>query len=266
MGIGSTAPWKLFLVLAAVVGPPACRPAPGPPSQDTLSPIKLRLRVGVSETSPPVIFEKGGKVVGIEADLAHRLGDAIGREVEFVSMFWPNLLFELQGGRIDIVMSGISVTERRKLRVAFSQPYMHIGQQAMVRRVDLATLGTTEAVRATNRRVGAEVGTTAMRFIRENLRGASKAKFSTVAKAMEALDQGEIDVVVHDSPAIQWHAERDFDGRLVAVPGLMTREPIAWAVNRENHQMLKQVNEVLASWRRDGTLAGIVGKWLPKHD
>jgi ABC-type amino acid transport substrate-binding protein len=143
---------------------------------------------------------------------------------------------------------------------------MEIGQQAMVRREDLALLGTTEAILATHRRVGAEVGTTAMHFVREQLPRASKARFSTVAKAMEALDNHEIDVVVHDSPAIQWHAARDFDGRLAAVPGRMTRESLAWAVNKHDQKLLADVNAILAQWRRDGTLDGVIRRWLPEHD
>lgn len=244
----------------------ACDTPPQPEAPDSNSPTAIRmLRVGVSETSPPVIFEEDGKVVGIEADLARALGKALGCHVEFVSMFWPNLLLELHGGRIDMVMSGVSVTERRKARVAFASPYMTIGQQAMVRRTDMEVLGNVEAVLATRRRVGAEVGTTAMRFVHQRMGNANIARFSTVVRAMAALDQGEIDVVVHDSPAIHWYAAKKFGGRLAAVPGVMTHEPVAWAINKNNHELLQEVNDVLAGWHGDGTLDAIVTRWLPDH-
>lgn len=258
IGVGLT---LLCVTLSGCQRPPQATPLPA-----DLPVARRLLRVGVSETSPPVIFEDGRKVLGIEADLARAMGRELDREIEFVSMFWPNLLLELQGGRIDIVMSGVSVTERRKARVAFADPYMVTGQQAMVRRGDLETLGHVETLLTTRRRIGAEVGTTAMHFVRRNMTRANIARFSTVARAMAALDDGEIDAVVHDAPSIQWHAARDFDGRLAVVPGLMTREAIAWAVNKEDHRLLEDVNRLLAQWRHNGTLDAIIARWLPEQE
>jgi polar amino acid transport system substrate-binding protein len=78
------------------------------------------LRVGVSPKSPPMIFKQGGQVVGVEADLAGALGQALGRRVVFVEEDWGNLIDALCEERIDIIMSGMSITQARRYPCASS--------------------------------------------------------------------------------------------------------------------------------------------------
>ena len=77
------------------------------------------LRVGVSPDYPPVIFERDGEIVGIEADFAHRLGSDLHRPIEFVEIPFPDLLDALEAGEIDVVMSGLSSTPDRASRVLY---------------------------------------------------------------------------------------------------------------------------------------------------
>ena len=135
---------------------------------------QMALRVGTSQTAPPIVFEKGGQIVGIEADLARRLAAALGRKLEFVPLYWPNLIPELRGRRIDIIMAGMSVTRERARKVAFTDPYLTVGQRALIREDDLATLGTKQAILSTTARVGLEKGSTGEQFSRETLTGATK--------------------------------------------------------------------------------------------
>ena len=79
------------------------------------------LRVGVSPDYPPVIFERDGEIVGIEADFAHRLGRDLHRPIEFVEIPFPDLLDALEAGEIDVVMSGLSNTPDRASRVQFNR-------------------------------------------------------------------------------------------------------------------------------------------------
>ena len=130
-------------------------PAPRPQSQPAEQKQQV-LRVGVSETAPPLIFLQNDEPAGIEADLARQLAEALGRKIQFVSIYWPNLIHELRDGRIDIIMAGMSVTDQRKRRVAFAEPYLVVGQKAMIRAKDQETLGTTGTIRVTSQRVGVE--------------------------------------------------------------------------------------------------------------
>lgn len=220
------------------------------------------LRVGISGTAPPIIFQEDGKPAGLEADLARELARALGKQVQFVPIFWPNLILELRDRRIDIIMAGMSVTDARKGRVAFADPYLIVGQKALIRAKDRATLGTADGVRATSRRVGVETGSTGEQYAKRHLPNAETFALPTLTAAVDALVAGQIDMVIYDSPSVQWIVNQRRDDDLFAVPGLLTTESLAWAVNKNDAELLGQVNRVLADWRTSGKLAQITARWL----
>ena len=220
------------------------------------------LRVGVAESAPPLIFKQGDQIVGIEADMARELAGELGRELEFVSIWWPNLTFELRKRHIDIIMAGMSLTPERAREVAFAQPYLHIGQMAMIRSVDRSRMATADTIRMRGKSVGVEENTTGEIYARTHLLLTEVRTYPTLDAAAGALLQGKIDAVIHDSPSIQWLVHQHHDGALVAVPGLLTDEHLAWAVRRDNTALLEAVNGVLARWKATGHLDEIIHRWL----
>ena len=91
------------------------------------------LLVGVTPDAPPLIYTQGDRVVGLEAELARALAKTMGKSVRFVKLEWSDLIPALLENRIDIIMSGMSMTEMRLVRIAFSTPYLRAGQMALVR-------------------------------------------------------------------------------------------------------------------------------------
>ena len=252
---------RLVFTLAAVwlcLGCAARKPAGGSSAAPNGGAQKP-LRVGVAETMPPIIFLQNDEPVGVEADMARRLAATLGREVRFVSMYLPNLIMELRSRRIDIIMSGLTVTPERGRYVSFCEPYLLIGQKAMIRREDRVELGTEAAIRSTDRPIGLEVGSTGLWYAHRNLTQARKLHFTTIAKATEALLDEGVDFVIHDSPSIDWLASND--ERLLSVPGLLTRESLAWAVHKQDTDLLDSANAALRQWRSDGTLTAILERW-----
>jgi polar amino acid transport system substrate-binding protein len=221
------------------------------------------LNVGTSRTVPPIMFEEGGQTVGLEADMARELADALGMKLRLVPMYWPNLIPELRAGRIDIVMAGMSITEERKRQVTFADPYLTTGQAALIRASDRPSLGATRQVLATRRPIGIEVDSTGQGFVTQNIPQARRQSFPTVFKAVEALIMGDVDVVIHDRPTILWLAREHAEDDLLVVPGRFTDESLAWAFRRDNRSLRQEVNAILAGWKRSGRLEEIIERWVP---
>jgi ABC-type amino acid transport substrate-binding protein len=78
------------------------------------------LRVGMAPNYPPLAFKQNGKLKGIEVDFAKRLRSALNRKVEIVETEWEELGPALEAKKIDMVMSGTSITEERKEKVNFT--------------------------------------------------------------------------------------------------------------------------------------------------
>jgi polar amino acid transport system substrate-binding protein len=78
------------------------------------------LRVGVSTNAPPLIYRQGTEIVGLEAELAKKFGDYLGKSVAFIELPWQEQIPALLANNTDIIMSGMSITSMRQVRIAFS--------------------------------------------------------------------------------------------------------------------------------------------------
>jgi ABC-type amino acid transport substrate-binding protein len=96
----------------------------------------LPLKVGITPDYPPLIFRQGETVTGIEADLARKLGQELNRPVSLVTLKWEEQIDALLGKKIDLIMSGMSITPTREIRIRFSDPYLKSGLVAAFRAED----------------------------------------------------------------------------------------------------------------------------------
>ena len=121
----------LILVLALVFGGTAAIAAEDAPVLSRI--VKAgEFRVGVSGNQPPfVVKDKSGELIGFEVDLANLLADAMGVELKLVEKPFAQLLPALETGEVDAVMSGMTMTPARNLRVAFVGPYLISGKSLL---------------------------------------------------------------------------------------------------------------------------------------
>ena len=221
------------------------------------------LRVGVSPTYAPVIFENEGEIVGIEADLARIVGEALGRRIVFERHPFIELIGALERGEVDVVMSGLSITPERAARVRFTDSYMQVGQLALIRSSDIARFGRIHLIRRMGARVGYERGTTGERFVATQLTRSRSFAFDGVDAGIRSLRAGRIDFFIHDAPTV-WRlagnpASRDLQGLYHP----LTEEHLAWAVRANNTKLLALLNTSLAHFKRRGLIEPIVDRWIP---
>jgi polar amino acid transport system substrate-binding protein len=93
-------------------------------AQDTLATIRQRgvLRVGVVQVPPMVMLDRQQRHVGYSADLARRLADDLGVQVQFVETWWTEVIDDLLKQRTDVIITGLWINVPRALVVNFSQP------------------------------------------------------------------------------------------------------------------------------------------------
>lgn len=250
---------RLFLLLMPVLAV-----LPGCASMSGFSgPDPGILRVGVTPNMPPMVFRQQGRIIGLEPDMAEMLADEMGRVAKLVPMSWESLIPALQENRIDIIMSGLSITEGRAQQVAFTEPYLKAGQMVLVRGDEVIKYQFPQLVVLSTDRIGVERGTTGEMYVQRNCRRAKVVAFASAGKATEALVKKKVDLVVHDAPVI-WEMQGDFETRgLVAEPYSLTEEYLAWAVSRDNPELLDQVNAVIANWRSAGRIKVFLKRWIP---
>jgi len=221
------------------------------------------LRVGVAPTMPPMIFKEGGKFVGAEADLAQVLGRELHRSVTFVELDWIDLLDALEAGKIDIVMSSMSITRARLARFAFSDPYLRVGQMALVRADDkfrFSPLGSGLG----SQKVGLIKGTTADLLAQQEFPRAKRKYYKSGEEAAQALAKKKIDAYISDSTMIWYLAGKYETEGLVVASTVFSDETLAWPMRRSDQGLVDSVNQALKSMNQSGELNQVLKRWMPK--
>lgn len=200
--------------------------------------------------------------MGAEADLAKALGANLGRRVVFVEEKWEDLIDSLCENRIDIIMSPMTITVARSYRIAFSEPYLRIGQMALIRGGEKYNYVLNLASQAKHG-VGVKPGTTADFLVRQEMPGVSRKYFPDGEAAAEALVKEKIDLFISDSPMIWYLAGRYETKGLTVAAMLLSEEQLGWGVRRTDSDLLKRVNSFLANAQASGELNRIFGRWMP---
>jgi polar amino acid transport system substrate-binding protein len=230
----------------------------GPPAEST------PLRVGVTANFPPMIYKDGGKLVGVEVDFANALGKELGRPIKLVEVDWEDQISALADGRTDIIMSGMSITLARQLRVAFANPYMIVGQTVVVRREDATQFALGFPIEPKGS-IGVLKATTGDFLVQQEFPHIKRKAYASPEDAAKALTKKKIDMLICDSPTAWWLAGMNEVQGLVVMPIFLSREPLAWAVRKSDPELLTSVNGALNKLQADGRATAIIKRWIPLY-
>ncbi len=250
----------LLILIALVFSGCALSPAPKNLNDNAL-------RVGITPDYPPMIFKLNNEIKGAEADLAIRLGKALERPVRFVELSWEEQIPALMQGRIDIIMSGMTITDARKARIDFTDPYLKSGLVCLMRVEDTSNFNSLTSIQGSFSTVGVIQGTTGEAYVRRNFSNAANIiAFQKASDAPFLLKNRRIDLFVDDAPSVVWLASEN-EGMLKGFWEPLNEEHFGWGVRRDDPQLLMKVNLILKNWKKDGTLREVLTRWLPywKH-
>ncbi len=221
------------------------------------------LKVGVTSNAPPLIYRQNGRFTGLEAELARELAEFTGKEVRFVEVRWVDQVPALLSGKTDIIMSGMTITGLREMRIAFTEPYVIAGQVSLVRRKEYNRYrnGLTDLLNPTVR-IGTVTGTTGDFLIQDKVARQSM-EFRTPEQGLAALIDKKIDVFVYDLPMNFYFAALHETKGLAPVPVLLSREQLAWGIRKDDTELLNAANSFLENLRQNGRLREIVQRWVP---
>jgi polar amino acid transport system substrate-binding protein len=224
-------------------------PPPGPP-----------LRVGAFVDNPPIALRQDGQLAGIEIDFARQLAPFLNRELVVVPLGREDLMPALLDRRIDVIMSGIAKPTTPQYRLTFSHPYLYTGLATLVRQADARLYTSPASILNSTRPVGVAAGSDAARFAPQ-LSTRRLTQYPDLAGAVQALRQGEVDLVIAEAHLLGWYARQD--PSLAGIWMFLNNNQLVWMFRVEDAATCAQTNAVLDWWRQDGTLNRTLRKWLP---
>jgi polar amino acid transport system substrate-binding protein len=227
---------------------------------------KGELRVGTSGQQPPMTaVTKKGDVIGLDADIARAMADAMKVEVNFVVMPFSELLPALEAGRIDMVISGMTMTAGRNMQVAFVGPYYVSGKGILARAERFATLKEAKGLNTPEVTVAALKGGTSQAFAERLMPRAKRVLTASYDEALALLFADKVDVMVADFPFCALTAYRHKDKRLHAGSSPLTFEPLGVAM-AEDALLINWTRNFLTHLQGTGELKKLHDKWLSGGD
>ncbi|MFV0482270.1 MAG: transporter substrate-binding domain-containing protein [Campylobacteraceae bacterium] len=203
---------------------------------------------------------KRGEIIGFDVDIAREMANALGVELKLVPTEWDGIVASLVTGKFDIIISAMTVTSERNLKVNFANPYVEIGQTLLVQKKHAGKswqeLDKSEFTLVT------KLGVTPEIVARRMFKNAKIKTFTTQAEAVQEVLNGNADIFIYDKPFNDMFMLDKGKGLLVHLPDELTYEPLGWAVRKGDPDFLNWLNNFLNQIKHDGTYDRIHKKWF----
>ncbi|MCP4001225.1 MAG: transporter substrate-binding domain-containing protein [Gammaproteobacteria bacterium] len=236
---------------------------------DNTSPILKRisqtntLRIGMTGTQPPFNMKnRDDRFIGMDVDLAQLLSNEMGVTMEIVEMPFVKLLPALEDGDIDLVISGVTATVQRNIRVAFVGPYFVTATTILTKEEILESINTPEKLNKGERSIAVLKGSTSEDFVEAALNKPVITATDTYAEAIQLLKDDKVDAVVADDPICALSILRNPDAGFVTLNKPLTIEPIGIAIAPGDPLLINLVQNYMQALTATGALEIIKAKWF----
>ncbi|MFO7646322.1 MAG: transporter substrate-binding domain-containing protein [Desulfosarcina sp.] len=221
------------------------------------------LRVGFESGYLPFeMTNKRGEFIGFDIDFAKRLAQAMGVKFVPVNTAWDGIIPSLVTDKFDIIMSGMTVTQERNLRVSFADPYIVVGQTILLNIKHKDTVKSYKDLNDPKFVITSHMGTTGEQSIKRLIPRATYKGFEGQAEAAMEVINGKADALVYDLPFTAMMYSMHGEGKTVFLDEPFTYEPLAWAINQGDPDFLNFLNNFLRQCKGDGFYERTYEKWI----
>ncbi len=259
----------VFAVFCLGVGAPAMGSDIELARKSTLEAILKNgeLRVGFEAGYMPFeMTDKNGNFVGFDIDMAKEMAKAMGVKFVPVNTAWDGIIPSLITEKFDIIMSGMTVTQERNLKINFADPYIIVGQTILLNTKHEGTITDYKGLNDPKFIVTSKLGTTGEQAVKRHIPKCTYKSFETETEAALEVVNGKADAFVYDLPYCVVFMAQQGAGKLVFIDQPFTYEPLAWAIRKGDPDFLNWLDNFLRQMKNDGRYDVIYNKWIKSTD
>ena len=210
-----------------------------------------------------------GAAMGLEYDVVEEACRRINCQVEWQVAAWETMIPAVAQGQYDIGMDGIGITDDRAQQVAFTIPYMTSQQYMLVRADEDRFINAAEFGSLPDLLIGSQAGTTSYLTAVNLILGGDESSdrlilFRTFGAAVQALLNGDVDVVLTDTATGQGYVGANPDQLKLTGPALAT-ENFGFILTPES-DLIEPFNAALSSMIQDNYTRYLSNKWYYLYD
>jgi polar amino acid transport system substrate-binding protein len=224
---------------------------------------KGELVVGTSGDQPPLnATTRDGKIIGLEPDISSLMASAMGVKLKLASMPFAQLLPALHEGKIDLILSGMTMTPQRNLKVVFVGPYYVTGKAFLTKLETIASLRNANGIDKPEYTVTALKGSTSQMYVEKVLPRAKLIPTNTYDEALDLVIQDKAHAMVADYHFCAVSAFRYKEKGLTTVNAPFTFEPIGIAMQEGDPLLVNWVENFLSVLDGSGDLKTLAERWF----
>lgn len=201
------------------------------------------------------IDEATNELVGFDVDVAKKMGEILGLEVQFENPAWETIPAALNQGRYDVSIGSMTITEERDKTIDFTQPYYYTSGQVFVKEGGTQITGVADLA---GKSVGVGAATTYYDFLKAESEADVKT-YTTDADAFPDLQNGNLDFVMTAGPTGQ---QAILEGKPFEFSGTpLYYEDLAFAVAEGETDWVALLDYAIAQMHEDGSLSEMSKTW-----
>ncbi|MFH1643289.1 MAG: transporter substrate-binding domain-containing protein [Patescibacteria group bacterium] len=218
------------------------------------------LIIGTDATYPPMeAIDEDGSFYGLDIDIMKEVAKDLGVEPIFQNVPWEIIFDVVRNGDVDVMISSVTITQERAQTMSFSDPYFNAGQVLIIRSRDSGKIQDINDI--AEHKVGIQEGTTSEQEAIKYVEDASLIKnYVDYYLAKDDLMEGEIDIIIADYPGAFGLVKGETDIKIVGDP--FTQEFYGIVVQKDQKELLSQINKTIRRLKQDGDLKELEQKWL----
>lgn len=215
------------------------------------------IKVGTDATFAPFEYSENGKRTGFDVELIEAIGKVLGRPIEWTEIDFKGLVPGLIANRFDVAASAIYITDERLKVVDFTDSYYPGGLVIMTKTGNSAIKGPADL---TGKKVSVQVGTKSVGYLKDKYPTIERVEVEKNQEMFELVESGRADAAITGKPAAKVYAKAR--GTLQLVEPSLTVEEYAFALRKDEGDLIKQFNAALKTLKADGTYDKLVAKYL----
>ena len=218
------------------------------------------LVVGSSATYRPFAYESPTKeIVGYDVDIIKAVAQKAGLQIKIVNTPFTGIFAALNNGDVDLVISGVTINDKRRQSYDFTMPYFEARQLIAVPQASTAKTLKDLAGKKIGVITGSSGDDTASReFGKTN---PDIRRFESTPVVIAELANSGLDAAIGDNGVIAFRVQEHKQLKTVNDPAF-PKEYFGIVVKQGNKALLDKLNTGLAAIKADGTYATLYKKWF----
>jgi len=221
------------------------------------------LVVGMEMSFPPFeMQDSSGQPAGVSVDIARAMGQFLNRPIRFENIPFDGLIPSLKTGKIDLIISSLTMTEDRKKSIDFSDPYLTMGLAILVNKTgDIQSINDVDKP---GRKVAVKKGTTGNIYAIQHFRNVKLLVLNDESACAIEVAQGKADCFIYDQLSV-FQTWKKYPDTTRAILQPFQQEQWAMGVQKGNNELREQINGFIKHFKETGGFDQIGVKYFSEN-